>query len=124
MGFAPIPRLSQSRMLTVTLWSPLGNWFLRWATIPHGQSKNLLCCQVHHEGIWKWRLIRVTLPCWLIDNQLCYYYNNEPKRYGGRPGVEPCPLVLQTSALPRELDGLRNDWQRVENVSSSYELSI
>ncbi len=25
---------------------------------------------------------------------------------GGRPGVEPCPLVLQTSALPRELDGL------------------
>lgn len=23
MGFAPTPRLSQSRMLTVTLWSPV-----------------------------------------------------------------------------------------------------
>ena len=45
------------------------------------------------------------LPCWLIDNQLCYYYINEPDKIGGRPGVEPCPPVLQTGALPRELVG-------------------
>ena len=45
------------------------------------------------------------LPCWLIDNQLCYYYINEPDEIGGRSGVEPCPPVLQTGALPRELVG-------------------
>ena len=55
------------------------------------------------------------LPCWLIDNQLCYYYINEPDEIGGRPGVEPCPPVLQTGALPRELVGRLVNSRGVEN---------
>ena len=68
------------------------------------------------------------LPCWLIDNQLCYYYINEPDKIGGRPGVEPCPPVLQTGALPRELVGRLVNSRGVENVRgwrmSAYSMSF
>lgn len=82
MGFAPIPRLSQSRMLT------------SYTMVPISVSR-----------LKKVRPMPVTLRHRLIDNQACYFYNNGAENWSRRhdshvltPGPKPGDSASSSSS--------------------------